>query len=301
MDEFPNWQQELPAFPHKMFDTPLKAVVEYYLEHIQRDTQDGKLGPANYWILLRGLLLGAFQSYAAVCLLLSGKRAKPFMLQAGILNRSTFETLTNVCALVQDPKRAGVLEREAFKSLASRHVTFQAQYGADPKWTEYLGVFKKSIELIAKHLGLTDAEIADPAKVDANWPTPGILIYGHAGRKIEPWVTGSARDVLKSLYDLNYPHQSELTHQRLAAVSSAMLVDNPEMQWNPGHGESHLVLTAILLVACIVSELQAVGGYARHPRLAELWGYMREMDEDVKVLWATRYESLVAPTEQPER
>ena len=68
------WKHELSGFPHKLFDAALRLVFEFYSEHIERDTRYGRLQPANYWVLNRGLLLGAMQTYAAICLLLSEKR-----------------------------------------------------------------------------------------------------------------------------------------------------------------------------------------------------------------------------------
>jgi hypothetical protein len=295
MEDFPVWKHELPGFPHRVIDLPLKSVVDFYLTTLERGTRDGKLTPANLWIVCRGLLLGAIQSYVAVCLLLAEKRPKPLMLQAGILNRSIFETLVNIVALVEDPSRIRILDLEAFKSLALRYQDFSGRFGAEGKWAEYLAVYRKSVELAAKTLGLTLSEITDPTTIVADWPTPGRLIFGRPSQKIAPWVSGSRQDVLKKLYTMNYPHQSELSHQRIGAVSAALLVDKPEFQWNPGHGESNLVVTAAFLVASIVAELQAAGGYSRHPKLAELWAYLREMDDDVKELWEMRYESLVAP------
>jgi hypothetical protein len=293
--DFPAWKHELPGFPHKMIDTPLRAAVDFVLEHIRRNTQDGNLTPFNFWLVCRGLLLGAMQSYASVCLLLSEKRPKPLMLQAGILNRSTFETLVNISALIEDPSRVQVLDREAFKSLALRYVDFRDRHGTEDKWKEYLAIYLKNLESIAALVGLGPADIAAPDKIVADWPTPGVLIFGRPSRKVAPWVSGNRREALKRLYDQHYPHQSELAHQRIAAVSAAMLVDHPEAQWNPGHGESGLVLTAAVLLACILAELQLGAGFAPHPKLAETWAYLRQMDEDVQYLWTLRYGALVSP------
>ena len=75
----------------------------------------------------------------------------------------------------------------------------------------------------------------------------------------------------------------------------ALLVDDPDSQWNPGYGESNIVSTALLFLACILSELEAAGGYQRHPKLAELWTYLRNIDGEATDLWALRYEALLAP------
>ena len=75
-------------------------------------------------------------------------------------------------------------------------------------------------------------------------------------------------------------------------MAVALLVENPESQWNPGAGESDIVSTALLFVACLLSELEAAGAYVPHPKLLELWSYLRDMDGEAKDLWALRYAAL---------
>ena len=298
MDQSPKYKHDVPSFPHMLIDTPLRLVVNFHLEHLERDTEDGKLKPNNFWVVCRGLLLGAMQSYAGVCVLLADRRPKPFMLQAGIINRATFETLVNVIALIEDPARVDVLDREWFKHHALRYQDLHARFGSDPKWNEYLEVYRQGLEMMRTSICMSGEELKDPSSIAANWPTPGILIWGRPKRKVAPWVTGSRQQVLKRLYGLYYPHQSALAHQRIAAVSAAMLVEKPEFQWNPGLGESDLVNTATLLLICLLAELQFAAGYPRHPKLAELWAYLRQFDDEAKELWAMRYEGLVAEPQQ---
>ena len=114
--DFPQWKVDLPAFPHKMTDAPLTLVSDFYLEHLERDAKAGRLEPLGFWVVGRGLLLGARQGYAAMCLLLSEKRPKPLLLQAGILNRSFFETLVNIAALISEPAQTKILQREGFRA-----------------------------------------------------------------------------------------------------------------------------------------------------------------------------------------
>ena len=294
-NDFPEWKPELPVFRHEIIDTPLKQVVDFYLEHLKRDTQAGKLMPCNFWLVCHGFLLAARQSYASVCLLLSAKRPKPFMLQAGIINRSMFEILVNISALFEEPTRIEILNLEAFKSLALRYLDLRDQHSTEDKWGDYLEIFRRNLVSFAEMVGLSADAITDPKQISAEWPTPGILIFGSPRRKVAAWVTGNRQEMLKKLYAQYYPHQSELTHQRIAAVSAAMLVDNPNAQWNPGHGESSLVLTVAFLLACILAELQSAAGFGSHPKLTELWAYLREMDDNVTDLWELRYKDLVSP------
>src|SRR5262245_55718955 len=93
---YPVLKQDLPSYPHALFNEPLEKLFEYYKEHIKRDIQSGRLHPQDFWTVARFFLISGIQTYAAILLLLQEKRPKRLMLQAGILNRSLLETLANV-------------------------------------------------------------------------------------------------------------------------------------------------------------------------------------------------------------
>ena len=293
MTDWPVWKQELPALPHKLFNDAVNPVMDFYKANLEIDARRGRLQPVNYWVVNRGLLLSAAQTYAAVCTLLADKRPKPFLLQAGILDRSLFETLASVMYLGEAPaERTAVFELEAYKSHALRFRRYERRYGTDPEWKDYLDVYRQGL---AKMSAMIPSHYShDPDSIPDTWPTPGIMIFGRHSRSIPPAISGSRREVLRVLYQEHYDHQSAMAHQRAAAVSSAMLTEHPEAAWSPGHAESHFVVNALTVLGAILAELQTAGAYPRHPRLAELWAYLRGMDMDAQELWAIRYESLVS-------
>ena len=295
MEDFPVWKQKLPATPHKLLNDAVTVLVSFYDEHIRRDCADGRLQPLEAWDLLRGFLIAAMQTYASICILLAEKRPKRLMLQAGVLNRALFEILATVFGLLEDPApRARMLVREAHKAQVIRYLYLTSRWGADPAWSEYLGVYRKGLDMGAREMGLAPEDALRPEAITDEWPTPGVMIYGRPRKKILPFISGTRLAVLKEIYQYHYPHQSAQAHGRAAAMAIALLVDNPELQWNPGYGESDVVMTALLFVTCILSELQAAGGYEPHPKLSELWTYLRDMDGEAKDLWAMRYEGLLS-------
>ena len=293
MEELPKWKQDLPAVPHKLFNDAFNLVVEYYKEHVRRDTASGRLQPTDAWVMLRGFLVAGAQTYASICLLLAEKRPKPLMLQANVLGRALFEILSSVLALTEAPAdRTRILALEAWKNYALRFRFLSGRFASDAKWAEYLDVYRRGLAIIGKSLGVSTEAEANPNLIRAEWPTPGRMLYGRPSRHISPFVSGSRRAVLKELYEFHYSEQSSQAHGRLPTLGVAMLVDTPEEQWNPGYGESSSVLSALLFVACIVSEIEATGEYSHHPKLAELWTYLRDIDDESKELWALRYQGL---------
>lgn len=144
MEDLPKWKHELPSIPHPLLNDAVNLLTEFYKEHIRRDIRDGKLQPVNYWALLRGFLIAAMQTYASICLLLSKKRPKPLMMQAGVLGRAIFENLATVLALTEKPEeRALILMRESIRMFAVKYKREREQFGNEPKWKEYLEVSRK--------------------------------------------------------------------------------------------------------------------------------------------------------------
>ena len=295
MEELPIWKQELPPTPHKLLNTLVIVLVEFYGEHLQRDRADDRLQPGKAWYLLRGFLIAAMQTYASICMLLSEKRPKRLMLQADVLNRTLFEILATVFAILENPgPRAQMLLRESHKAQATRYRYLNSRWGSDPKWAEYLDVYRKGLLILGKEIGLAPADALRPEAIADEWPTPGVMIYGRPSRKVRPFISGARLDVLRKTYQYHYPHQSAQAHGRIATLAVALLVDDPDSQWNPGYGESNIITTALLFLTCILSELEAAGDYQCHPKLAELWTYLRDIDGEATDLWTLRYEALLA-------
>src|SRR5277367_1215131 len=191
---FPEFKLTLPSSPFQLYNEPVEILVKFYKEHLQRDIADGRLTPAEVWIIFRGLLVSASQSYAAICILLSDKRPKPLMLQAGILNRSLLETLGNVLALCEAPKsRTRILAREAYKNMALTLQAYKAQFETNPKWKEYLNVYAEALAIWEKELRLPRHRIKNPSSIPEEWPTPGIMIHGSKRRNQKPFLRGSRR------------------------------------------------------------------------------------------------------------
>jgi hypothetical protein len=234
MDEFPKWKQDLPSVPHPLLNDIAKLLSDFYTEHLRRDVDGGRLKPSDSWMLIRGYLIAGIQTYAAICILLSKKRPKPLMLQAGVLNRSLFEILVTVTSVLEDPvPRTQLLLRESYKSHAKRYQRLFTTYGDQETWSEYLDVYRRGLEIIAKGLRLS-SELVDNPDLIPDWPTPGKLIYGQPKGKGTQFVSGTRQAVLKEIYEYHYADQSAQAHGRIAAMAVAMLVDQPDQQWDLG-------------------------------------------------------------------
>lgn len=294
MEPLPTLKRKLSTFPARLLDEPADRVVRFYSEHLQRDRTDGKLTPSQAWAVLHGLLTAGAQTYEAIRILLSEKRPKQLLLQAGVLNRSLFEVFTTTLGIVEDPgARCRTLRRESHKAKAEQYEYLNAEYGDNPKYKKHLDVYRKGLPVAAKIVGIAPEEALRADKIaDSYWPTPGKMLQPprKSTKKSVPFISGSRREVLRKLYKHHYGQMSSQAHGRIDAVGIALLADQPELQWNPGEGRSNILTTALLFLCCTVSELEIAGNYEHHPKLAELWRYLREINDEATELWEVRYE-----------
>jgi hypothetical protein len=294
MEELQQWKLDLPGIPHKLLNEPLEILVNFYKEHMRRDIDAGRLTPPDPWVLLRGLLLAAMQTYASICILLADRRPKRLMLQAAVLNRTLFEIMATVVAVTEDPMpRERMLAKDYYRTLALTYAHRAKRFGCDTKWAEYLEVFRAHIGNIAQRLALGPELVQDPKKIE-EWPTPSVMVRGRPNKGIAPFVSGTRLLVLEEIWKFHYGGLSAQAHGRMSSVAAAVLVDDASLQWNPGYSESDIVLVALLFMACALSEIESTGGFEHHPKLAELWSYLREAHDEAKELWHLRYKELSA-------
>jgi hypothetical protein len=292
-DALPRLKRDLPRFPHKLTHETLAAVTKYYTEHVRRDTAEARLAPSDMWRLVDGFVLAASQTYGAVCSLLADKRPKPLLLQAAVLNRSLYEILVTVCALFDNPaENTAALLTDSYRTIALKLADQTARFGTDPSWQTHLEVMRQHVARRAADIRLPEELAKSPKKIP-EWPTPGRLVFG--SRHAAPLVSGSRAAVLKELYRTHYGSQSAQAHGRVVTMAMAWFVEHPEEHVNPGHAESNQITFAQICLACLLSEITATARYDVHPRLLELWTYLREIDGEAKELWSVRYEQVLAP------
>lgn len=178
------WVHKVQAVPHALLNDSAKLLIEFYKEHIRRDVNDGKVGPGDFWLILRGFSIAAMQTYAGICLLVSKKRPKPLM-QAAVLNRALFENLATVLSLTESPaERTPILIRDSIKLLASTYKRYTARFGEDPKWKEYLDVYRHNLLTMLQGQGLPLEILANPQIITDEWPTPGVMLWGSKKKKL---------------------------------------------------------------------------------------------------------------------
>lgn len=168
-----------------------------------------------------------------------------------------------------------------------KHQSYLEDFADDPGNAQFLLASAAWMETWADELGITAAERAQPSLITEHWPTPGRLLVRNPA-----WITGSAHEVFKFLYNRSYAGMSEVAHQKGAVLAFTRLADNPVEQWNPGMAESNIVSNAILFVAIVLSEIEHAGGFPRNQDLNTVWACLQRIDLHSLRLWRLRYENL---------
>ena len=277
---------DLPSISHKTIDGPLMKASRYFKEHVHRNSEDGSLQPELFWITVRGLLISGEQTYAATCVLLARTKALP--LQASILVRSLLEALGNLLALSEDPqKRSFLFGCDGYRSAFEEHERLKADFGNVPKWKDWLTRSEQLLDNHATLLGLTARQTKDPAKhLPQRWPTPGGLLR-------KRMLSGTKLAAFKQLYDFWYATLSGYVHQRLRALSAALITDDTSLQWSPGRIESNVVFEATLFLLCILSEVEVLGGFPPNVNLRVAWERVRALDDMAGTMVKVRYGKLL--------
>jgi hypothetical protein len=281
---------DLPSISHKSILGPLMKAVRDFNEHVRRGSEDGSLAPEQFWVTVRGLLISSEQTYAAICILVAGNRPKTLPLQAAILSRALLESLGNLLALSEDPvKRSFGFGCDGYRSLFDEHQKLKAAFGKVAKWKSWLAGNERLLKVHAGLLGLTSEQAKNPGKhLPQRWPTPGGLL-----NKKKPMLTGTKRAAFQQVYDFWYATLSGYAHQRFRALSAAFLSDDPSLQWSPGRIESNVVSEATLFLLCILSEVEALGGFEPNVHLRAAWERVRPLDDMAETMVKLRYGKLL--------
>ncbi len=284
----PTYVKALPKLEFDEIDTPLRQALEFYEHVIQQDVDAGRLQPPDAWLSLNTYVAVARQDYRSVLVLLDPERKKTLPVQATIVARALLEAVGNVMAILEAPQeRMRILNREAFRNALETHHRYLEDFGGDPNNAAFLTMSAAWMEKWADELAITQAERAEPSLINEYWPSPGKMLI-----KNPAWITGSAHQVFKFLYDRSYSSMSEVAHQKAAVLAFARLADNPAEQWNPGMAESNIVANAILFVAILLSEIEHGGGFPRNRDLNTVWACLQRVDLHALKLWKLRYEHL---------
>jgi hypothetical protein len=181
--------------------------------------------------------------------------------------------------------------RGGWRELSERYDQHEAAYGQESSWQPWLQQFKKGLEGLRQGWSISEAEASEPAKLQY-WPILGQIIRKRLCKNdethsflvyINDWfyrglsagAHGSAAGIVSLHGQLLLPRQDERLEQRMLKL------------------KSNAVFTAITLFTAFCAEINSVCEFGQEPRLAYLWGILKEYWGEAADLYEKRYRKML--------
>lgn len=265
---------------------PLESAFSYFraqLEHIPAGATWPRSGEMPAF--LRAFVISTEQLYAATILLMAGNRPKPLVLPAGILARGLVEGLGNLFALLEDPIASTPLFLRDDYLNAHRKVAYhQRRFGNRPGYAKEV----RNLAQYARALGLSPEEATQPELLK-EWPTPGRLLNGTT----PPRLVGERRKVFEEVHGFWYRSLSAFSHHRVSALQMAVFSEEQPDEGMFLLAKSATVTLAVLVVLCVLSEVEHFCGFEPNAPLRVAWERVHDMDDLTLAVYKLRYGNLL--------
>ncbi len=223
------------------------------------------------------------------------ERKVEFALSAIPVVRSLLDSVFLLVFLFEDlPARSSWYLKGGWREEAEELARYQAAYGGDPDWSEWLQEFAKMLDQVRGLAGVTPAEAAN-LKSLAYWPIPsGMLKSGK--------LSGDAQVFLQHLNDWFYRSFSSYAHLSLPGLimRSAGLRPTTDdeservRKWRVDKQRSDAVGMELVMCLSVMSEIEASCAFGLSTRLRYIWGVLNGFYGMSKELYRLRYDKLLA-------
>jgi len=266
----------------KVLDQPLKKAVSQVISQLKYE----KRKPQFFYFCLHALLTTSFETYKAIVKLVAKKPKYPA--QAHILVRSLIDTLFNVVALAEKPKKhTRQYELAGFRTVWEEYERELKRYGDDPDWEQYINEKKRFLDESVELFGLTDKEKSDPKGQIKYWPIPSKILKGKM-------VSREKRNFLRKIYIWRYGESSEWSHQKWTGIAIGVYGTMPERHEIPEKFESDAVYKGAIFLLMIVSEIVKSGEYGSVVQeLRYIWTILNHYFAEAAEYYRVRYDLLL--------
>jgi hypothetical protein len=265
----------------KTIGDPLDTAFRYYraqLEHMpgRRWPRSGEM-PA----LLFGFVVSTQQLYAATILLMADNRPKPLVMPAGVVARALVEGLGNLMAVLEAPDTATPLFlRDDFRNTALRASYLKQRFGSSAHHEKE----ERKLADYGRAMKLSRAEMSDPEKALKEWPLPSRLLKR---------LTGERHQVFEEVYRFWYRSLSALAHHRLTALQAAVFTEEQPNEETFVMYKSVTATLAVLVVLCVLSEVEDACGFQPNAPLRAAWEQVRWTHDIIQAAYDKRYRRLL--------
>ncbi len=245
-------------------------------------------------VLLRGFVLLSANTLKSIGYLCAdhppdANRRPEYALSVPPLARTLMDTLFNIVFLFENPsENIRWYWRSAWREYREDRDRYKERYGDDPRWSEWLETFEKTLEGFREPWFV---EAGTDAKDVRYWPHPGQML-----RCSE--LSEDRRAFLQYLNDWFYKDLSRSSHLSgpgfiLRSFTLFEYPENPKREENLVHLKGSSVFTVVTLFLAILSEIEGAVRFGLAPRMEYLWGLLKAHSEEALDLYEKRYSKLL--------
>jgi hypothetical protein len=247
------------------------------------------------WLVLAGHVRVAnntLKSIRYLCADLPPDPARKLQFASSVppMARTILDSLFTAVFLFENlPAQMELYTKSGWRELYEEHQRYQAAYGNDPDWATWLTEVGRLVTEAETRYGVSAAEVANPSSI--KWfPNPGKMAKHKA-------VSPPSATFLTYMNDWFYKSLSAASHLslpgllvRAGRLFEVHLSDDDEEFLKKY--KSDCVLTAIIVLVALLSELQIQLSFDLAPRCKYLWGALSDFGA-AKEVYDARYRALL--------
>jgi hypothetical protein len=291
---------------------PFKDVFRLLREAFDRRIDGYQSDRNGYLSTVRALLHASDQTFRAILFLVADQRVQdkdggngpgPFPAQSIILQRSLFEVLANVLAILESPiKRDALFRRDGYRENSRKYEALRSKLKAGKlmqrrgsKWLEALDTWQEDLQKTARYLRLTPQEIADSTTRLKSWPRPPQMLGGKKDVHGIHWLTGQRLEVVRYFDEDSYGSDSRVVHQKDRALYMSMLQSRGLTLAELGRVRNIVVLRAATIHGAVLAEVGEALGWPRDTkkRLRIAWRYLIQDFDPALEVYRARYRAVL--------
>jgi hypothetical protein len=293
----------VPNLDARVILEPLDALLAALENKIEREWPTRFRGVLGAPQLVLVTLKTANVTYRSIRFLCADKPADTFRkpeysISVPPLNRTILDNLFTLIFVFEDlPKRCEWYFKADWRESRLELNRYQAAYGADPNWQDWIGRLTAYCDSGISLLGLSPTEIAQPRKIPY-WPNPGKMPnYGSNSTS----VASPVRQFLRYLHDWFYADMSQQSHlggSGLAKRAGVLLHPERAAERDAAFVKSKRanVGQTVALMLALATEIEVYFDFGLRERVNYVWGLATLGLAIAKELYDKRYAELLADT-----
>jgi len=284
--------EDLPALPFDAIQKPLDDLLLATANLIERSWPQKYAGNEDLKIYLLGSVKILANTYNSIRYLAADKpvnsdRKLEFSVSIPPLSRTILDSLFTFVFIFDDPlNRILWYHKSGWRELVEEHQRYKSTYANNPAWADYLAWGDALINHSRTSFHITEQEAAEPEKHVKWWLNPGKMIK-HKDTSEE------RRNFLQYLNDWFYRNlsaDSHLSWPGFARRSAHFLNLDEENRINIlKKYKSDCVMTTIVLMLSLLSEIEYEFQFGRAERLQYVWQVISGYSGEAKELYDLRY------------